>query len=59
MFRTQCFHCHGLDSVLGWGTEIPQAASPKIKNEQNKIYIDIFKFILYFYFIYSFGCAGS
>ena len=39
VFRTQRFHCNGLYSVHGRGTEIPQAAWPKIKNEQNKKYI--------------------
>ena len=26
MVRTWCFHCGGLDSICGWGTEILQAA---------------------------------
>lgn len=26
MVRTWCFHCGGLGSICGWGTEILQAA---------------------------------
>ena len=32
--RTHRFHCHGLGSIPGWGTKIPQATQRnQVKNE--------------------------
>ena len=38
MVRILGFHCHGLGSVLGWGTEIPQA----VRSGQNKTILIFF-----------------
>ena len=34
--RTQCFHCHGLSSIPGWGTKILQAAWCDLKEKKNR-----------------------
>ena len=35
MVRTRHIHCHGLGSIPGRGTKIPQAARPKKKSGSN------------------------
>ena len=34
--RTRCFHCHGLGSIPGRGTKIPQAAQHNQKKKKKK-----------------------
>ena len=38
LVRIWCFHCCGLGSIPGWGTEIPQAVwcAPPPKKNQNQ-----------------------
>ena len=34
--RTQRFHCHGLGSIPGWGTKIPEAAQNGQKKKKKR-----------------------
>ena len=36
--RTWCFHCCGLGSILGWGTEIPPTAQFRKKKKKKRNY---------------------
>ena len=36
MVRILSFHCGGLDSIPGWGTEIPQAMQGGQKSERER-----------------------
>ena len=46
MVRIQCFHCCGLGSIPGQGTEIPQVVQRGQKKIKKKKKVKIVKFIL-------------
>ena len=59
MVRTQRLHGKGPGSVLGWGTQIPQAA-PYLQKKKIMIIIKQREWFFKNNFIYYiFGCAGS
>ena len=55
--RIPGFHCHGLGSIPGWGTEIPQDmwCGQKKKKSRHPINVNVFSFL--FSTLYVFPCG--